>query len=406
MLQRIQRRAGRILRELVPHNLHYRPVGVHAESQPLAARAGSGAAYHEIMPAHTSRLAFSAEFYDLCVPYEKPAREEATPPAFVLTLAQGRVYADNYDSVAVIAADGRLVGDASFQFAKKVWNLIRPEDNNIFRQRYFLPPVPVAGTVCSLLSGGGAAMGNYSHWLLDSLPRLHLVREAGLWQSIDYFLVYDRHNRFVQETMGLLGVAPERLLDVQTHRHLLADRLVVPSAVRGRGRHFPRWTFDFMRTAYLAAAARVTRQFSPLVYISRRDAAVRRVRNEAEVEALLHPLGFATYALSDLSFAEKVALFAQARVLVSPVGAGLANIGFCAPGTTLVELLPYHFVVADFLEMSARLDMHHYPLVSAGTGDGAGAGADRLGDLTVDVPALAQLLATARAQAPALTEAS
>lgn len=404
MLQRIQRRAGRLLRELVPHNLRYRPTGVHPHSQALAAQPGSGATYQEIAPAYTSRLEVPPGFHDLCVAYDKPHPEEQVPAAFVLTLAGGRLYADNFDSVAIIAADGQLVGDASFQFAKKEWSLIQPEDNNIFRQRYFIPPVPVAGTVCNLLSGGGAGTGNYSHWLLDSLPRLHLVREAGLWDSIDYFLVYDRHNGFVRETMALLGVGPERLLDVQTHRHLRAEQLVVPSAVRGRGRHFPTWAFEFLRTAYGPARQAVTRTFSPLVYINRRDAAVRRVTNEAEVQALLQPYGFETYQLSALSLAEKAALFAQARVIVSPVGAGLANIGFCTPGAVLIELLPHHFVVPDFLEMSSRLGVRHYPLISAPAAAGANAYDDRLEDLAVEIPALRQLLATVGVQAHAAAE--
>ena len=399
-LKRIQRRVGRLLREIVPHNLCYRPIGVHPSSQQLGAQPGSCAVYQEGVPASVSQLEISAGFYELCVDYDKPQRAEQVVPAFVLTLENGRIYADNFDSVAVLAADGRLVGDASFQFAKKEWRLIRPEDNNIFRQRYFLRPVPVAGTVCSLLSGGGAGTGNFSHWLLDSLPRLHLVKEAGLWDSIDYFLVYDRTNSFVRETLGLLGVGPERLLDVRTHRHLQADRLVVPSAVRGRGRHFPRWTFEFLRTAYDDARRQVTRPFSPLVYINRRDAAVRRIINEDEIQALLLPYGFATYQLSELSFAEKSALFAQARVIVSPVGAGLANLGFCAPGAVLIELLPHHFVVPDFMEISLRIDMEHHPLVSAPVATGANAYADRLGDLTVDVAALRQLLHAVGLPAP------
>ena len=403
MLKRIQRRVARGLREIVPHNLRYRPMGVHPSSQQLSSQPGSRAEYREVVSAHVSRLDVSAGFYDLCVDYDKPQRTEQVVPAFVLTLEDGRIYADNFDSVAVLAADGRLVGDASFQFAKKEWSLIRPEDNNIFRQRYFLQPVPVAGTVCSLLSGGGAGTGNYSHWLLDSLPRLYLVKEAGLWDSIDYFLVYDRTIGFVRETMGLLGVGPERLLDVQTHRHLQATWLVVPSAVRGRGRHFPRWTFEFLRSAFDDARRSVTRPFSPLVCINRRDAAVRRITNEDEMQTLLRPYGFETYQLSELSFAEKAALFAQARVIVSPVGAGLANLGFCPPGAVLIELLPHYFVVPDFLEMASRLDVIHYPLVSPPVPPAANANAyaDRLEDLTVDVAALRQLLHAAGLPAPA-----
>jgi hypothetical protein len=50
-----------------------------------------------------------------------------------------------------------------------------------------------------------------------------------------------------------------------------------------------------MRAAYGPARQAITRAFSPLVYINRRDAAVRLVTNEAKVQALLQPLGFEPY---------------------------------------------------------------------------------------------------------------
>ena len=123
--------------------------------------------------------------------------------------------------------------------------------------------------------------------------------------------------------------------------------------------------------------------------MSRRDAAFRRVRNEAEVEALLAGYGFESYALTELSFREKVDLFAGARAVVGPVGAGLVNIVFCPEGTPLVELLPRNLVVPDYLDLTARLDMPHYPLICAREAEsGHRATADRQDDLTVDLDAL------------------
>ncbi|MCB2407998.1 glycosyltransferase family 61 protein [Hymenobacter lucidus] len=286
--------------------------------------------------------------------YDKYPHREEVPAAYTLEVANGRIYADNFNSVAVISADNKLIGDVSFQYARGDWRTVQPRDNNIFRQSYFIEPIRVRGTVCSLLSGGGAALGNYYHWLVDSLPRLHLLQEAGLLDTVDYFLVYDRNLRFMLETLEPLGIGPERLLDVNTHRHLRADRLVLTSPVRGRGVHTPDWVFRFLRETFLPA--RRTRDFNPYIYISRRDAPARVVLPAAEVEAMLRDeFGFTTYTLSDLSFAEKVELFSQAKAVVSPIGAGLANIIFAPIEAPLLELLPRSFALGDYCEVSARL---------------------------------------------------
>ena len=231
---------------------------------------------------------------------------------------------------------------------------------------------------------------------------LHLIAEAGLWDEIDYFLIYSREHYFAVEMLLALGIRSEQIIDVQSATHLRAERLVVTSPVRGTGRHAPRWAGTFLKDAFrpLANEAARSARFSPLVYVSRRDAAFRRVRNEAEVEALLAGFGFESYALTELSFREKAALFSGARAVVGPVGAGLANIMFCAAGTPLIELLPHNLVVPDYLDLTARLDMPHYPLICAREAESAHrATADRQDDLTVDLDALRLTVQLALGQA-------
>ena len=389
LLFRARRRTGQLLRTVLPRNEHYRPTGLHPSSRDLAASATSGARYVEVYPAYTSHLAVPDEFVTLAPTYyDRITSQEQVPPAFVCLLPGGRVNVDNHDSVAIISADNHLVGDASLQFAPGSFAVTCPTENPIFHQRYFRPPVEVAGTVCTLLSGGGAAMGNYYHWLLDSLPRLHLVEEAGLWDEIDYFLIYSREQRFAVETLLALGIRNEQIIDVATATHLRAQRLLVTSPVRGYGRHAPRWVGEYLKDAFLPAGP-AARRFSPYVYVSRRDAAFRRVRNEPEVEALLAEYGFESYALTELSFREKVNLFAGAKAVVGPVGAGLVNIVFCPEGTPLIELLPRNLVVPDYLDLTARLGMPHYPLISAREAASAQhAATDRQDDVTVNLDAL------------------
>ena len=365
ILTRARARAGRALRQLLPRRSHYRPVGVHASSRSLAVFQAATAAYAEVYPARTSYLEVGPDFYESTTDYGglhgKPNREEQVPAAFVLALPQGRLLADNSLSVAVISADNRLVGDASFQYDAKRSDLARPEENTVFRQRWFSEPVRVAGTVASLLSGGGAAEGNYYHWLIDSLPRLHLYKKSGYWDSIDYFLVYDRDRRFVADSLRTFGVRPEQVLDVKTHRHLVADQLLTTSAVRGRGTHTPEWVCAFLREAL---PPKIEAAFSPYVYLSRSDAPARHVLNEAEVETFLHAHGFQTHVLSHYSFDQQMALFAGAQAVVAPTGAGLANLVFAPAGTPVIELFPKHFTVVEYPELCHRLGLHHQFVVA------------------------------------------
>ena len=62
------------------------------------------------------------------------------------------------------------------------------------------------------------------------------------------------------------------------------------------------------------------------LYVSRRDAAHRRVKNEAELEPLLKEHGFQVFVPSEHSLEEQIRLFRRAEMVVGPHGAGLTNL--------------------------------------------------------------------------------
>jgi capsular polysaccharide biosynthesis protein len=72
------------------------------------------------------------------------------------------------------------------------------------------------------------------------------------------------------------------------------------------------------------------------VYISRRDATDRHVRNEEELLSVISELGFSDYALTEYSFSEQVELFAQAECIVGPMGAGFTNMMFAEDPTVVM----------------------------------------------------------------------
>ena len=81
-----------------------------------------------------------------------------------------------------------------------------------------------------------------------------------------------------------------------------------------------------------------------LLYVTRRDARSRRIVNEEQIVKLLRRLGFEIVCPGELSFSEQIRLFAQARVIIGPHGAGLTNTVFAPQNATLIELFPENYI--------------------------------------------------------------
>lgn len=65
----------------------------------------------------------------------------------------------------------------------------------------------------------------------------------------------------------------------------------------------------------------------------------------------LTTLGFARVRPERLPVAQQIDLFAQADMVVGFLGAGLANVAWCQPGTLVYELVPSHHLNPCFLAM-------------------------------------------------------
>ncbi|HBW56875.1 MAG TPA: hypothetical protein DEF27_03370, partial [Oscillatoriales bacterium UBA8482] len=54
--------------------------------------------------------------------------------------------------------------------------------------------------------------------------------------------------------------------------------------------------------------------------------------------------GVVPVELETLSVAEQARLFAHAKVIIAPHGAGLTNLMFCSPETIVIELVSPHYI--------------------------------------------------------------
>jgi capsular polysaccharide biosynthesis protein len=198
---------------------------------------------------------------------------------------------------------------------------------------------------------------NYYHWVAHTLPALHAMLERH--PRGDIGLLVPRLAPWQRLWLDLIGAGG--LASVTTH---LDAQYFLPEVeyydfVGGRA--------DFAlsavsRAAYARIGADVPAGDSPhrLIYIDRSGAANRRLRNEAGLAERLRRRGFHTVRPETLRVDQQIALFRGAGMVVGQVGAGLANIAFCRPGTVVYELVPDHHRNPCFVAMAMQGDLQYW----------------------------------------------
>lgn len=203
--------------------------------------------------------------------------------------------------------------------------------------RQALPLMPVSREYDECIFLGPAWYHNHYHWLGDILTRLDLVREE---LAAGISLIVPPTLRQVQRDALMKGLraagAPEAQIIQPDQRVVRFRRLHMPTQMARPLDITPR-QLAFLRAAMLPRAEGTLGK-SRRIYVSRSDAAIRRVANEAEVEGRLDRLGFETVKLASLTFADQVALFADAECVVGHHGAGHVNFAFCPPGAKVIEI--------------------------------------------------------------------
>ena len=289
---------------------------------------------------------------------------------FLASLPAGRVFGAG----AVLSADGDLLArDVSEDLGKP------------FERHWLLgfgkmrEPEPVRGSTAVVAVNLGAG---YCHWLLEELPRV-LMLEKGAAGSV----VAHMTEPFAREAWAWRG-GSERVIAVRRAGHLACGPLVVPSLADAPGEptgSVVERVREFADGLGRGATGAVGAACGERIYVTREKAKRRRVANEGALWAELAPRGFARVALEELSWAEQIAVFRAARVIVAPHGAGLANLVFCEPGTRVVELVNRAYFNPVFWRLAALRGLDYRAAVGAGDGsireDASAGGANVVADL-------------------------
>lgn len=174
---------------------------------------------------------------------------------------------------------------------------------------------------------------NYWHWMTEVILRVWMVRDR-IHQMVLILPDNLKDIGFVKQSLE--GFRFKSVFHIPENKHLLVRHLCVPEVKRFADSYYSKELND-IRDYYLAAASRKPAVHERL-YISRKKSSKRKVVNESEVEELVRDYGFACINNEDFDFHEQVSLYSGARYVISIHGAGLTNMLFMKPGSSILEL--------------------------------------------------------------------
>jgi len=266
-----------------------------------------------------------------------------TPETFVSVIPNGRVL---FDYGVVVSPDRKLIGDVSI-------NLGGDSSSHSAMFELYLPPVQkIQGNLAVISS---TAHQRYFHWMFDVLPRFGLLQKIQI--PIDTYLI-NCERSFQQESIEILGIPFEKVISPKVNTHIEAERLVVPS-LPGYISYMTKFSCDFLRSIFLNDDSF---EIGRCIYVTRKDALTRRLLNEDRVLDILEKYGFESVELTGISIIEQAKIFASAKIIVSPHGAGLTNIVFCSKNSYVIEFMPDSYTNLCFQRLSGLLTLRYYAL--------------------------------------------
>ena len=254
-----------------------------------------------------------------------------------------RLYTDRIYNIAIIKNNKILPGPSSqlqnYSNSSIENNIVLKKGTPRFKKN-------VKGNTLSLLTGGGGN-DNYFHWLFDVLPRIGIFEKIDDIKNIEYFLC-PNINKWQKETLALLNIPFEKLLNSKKFRHIEADCIVVTEHPWQHSKNaendiqnIPNWISLWLKEKFLKK--NLDDNSPKKIFIDRSDSLSnlkdkRKILNEDEVKNYLKKNGFVSVQLSRLEFSKQISLFYNCDTILGLHGAGLSNLIWSKKGTEVIEI--------------------------------------------------------------------
>jgi hypothetical protein len=194
---------------------------------------------------------------------------------------------------------------------------------------------------------------NYCHWMLDWMPRLLMLLDSMEPPKAAKIAVPFKLRDYHRESLARIGFDASQVISLNAGADFASASIQFNKfyAVSSTSKTFQ----HAMQNGSANAVEALRNRFLPMPdnnrhprnFILQRKQ-TRRVLLDEDSVKLLQKAGFATVYAEDLSFSDQVALFSNAKNILSAHGAGLANLAFCSKGTNVLEVFPSGYSTAAY----------------------------------------------------------
>ena len=244
-------------------------------------------------------------------------------------------------------------------------------------------PVVVIDTPCVYLSFRDDDR-NIGHWLIEGIIRMMCLDQIPALRNLP-LLVRAPLTQYQSDVMALFKIDNPYVIMANESDVIVKD-LYFPSFPHDA--YARKDALDWLRNRLLANLPAGEARPKRRILISRADANTRRVTTEDAIIEAMRPLGFEVLTLSPLTIDERLRLFADAEIIISPHGGGSTWAFCCPPGCGFVELQSVTYASDFYVGICHLMDLRYYAVL--------GEEVNNLGDYSIEVDhvrkAVAELL--------------
>jgi hypothetical protein len=206
-----------------------------------------------------------------------------------------------------------------------------------------------------------ASLTNYGHRLANSYLSVYYVLDA--LKSQEIALICPKLPQRVRGELLQMGV-PENAIIETGAEFIKVRKLIYPSPLSTRSNVKPSALslpfFDFMKQKFTYTKSSNVIDAPEYVYVTRRGfPSQRNMQNEDELVQRLEQIGFKCVAPHELSFAEQMQAFSNAKVVIGQFGAALWNLPFTPRGGAVIEIMTNNYIGNEYFYISHLMN-HKY----------------------------------------------
>jgi capsular polysaccharide biosynthesis protein len=199
-----------------------------------------------------------------------------------------------------------------------------------------------------------ACASNYAHWLTEVLPRIALFCTQERYKEIPIVINDGLHENILNSLFEVIG-SRRKVIALPIGRAIIVNKLFITSVAgyvpferrtnkltgHSHGKFSPK-ALKALRSYFDSIELSANEEEWPEKIFFRRNSGTRKIVGSDGLEIKLVAQGFVIVETESLTFLQQVQLAKNAKKIIAPTGAALANAIFCQPGTSVIVFMGKH----------------------------------------------------------------